>query len=130
MRSNLETFIQQWLASAGLTLHGQGISIRISPSLKDHTTGTIHIDLCAKSSDTEATMEDNQRPSPDKPSSQRPLSETFSPNTSLHSQRTLDGILGLTASYDQSGTLPRLLAENGGSLDVGTIQLPSGKLLH
>src|SRR6266851_3409989 len=130
MPSSLGTCTQLLLEYVGQDLVGQVIFEETKLSLNSHSIVITHTVSCARSSDTEATTEDNPKPSPCKTTSPSRSSLDFSPNTSLHSQPTFDGTVGLITSYDNAGGLQRLLDEKDGSLDVGMIQLPSGKRLH
>src|SRR5882724_2803079 len=128
MLLNLETCIQQWLVSAGLISDGPEISAEIKRSPNKYTTGIIHIDLCVKSLDTEATTEANLQPSPSRPTSPSQSSSNSSLNTSTLSLVIYDGTDGPTMNSRRLGSLLPLLEERGGSLEGVTIRLLNEKV--
>lgn len=129
-RLNLATFTQQLLEFVGPMLLGQVISDEIKILPNNHTIDITHTVSCAKSSATEATTADSQRPLANKLSYPKPSSETSSPNTFVRFPVISGGMHTLTINSDELETLLQLQAANVGSLDAETTQLPSGKRLH
>src|SRR6266705_2586516 len=122
MRSKAETCIQLWLEYAGQLLDGPETLKGISLSRKDHSTVTIHIDLCAKSSDMDQIMEANLPLSPCKPTSQSQSSLDSSQSIFARFPLISVGTDGPTINSNGLDTLLHLLDERDGSLEDVMIQ--------
>src|SRR5258708_36796934 len=107
--ANLETHILRLLASVGLTSNGLAYLKTIRISKNNLITDITLTVLCARSSDTEVTMEVNLRPSPPKPSSPKPSSEISSQSIFAPFHPTSGGMVGLTLSLEQLEALQRSL---------------------
>ncbi len=115
MQLTQEMCIQQWLEYAGLTLGGPVISSAIKALPNNPTTDTIHIDLCARSSDMVVTMEGRLKLYQLSPSSPSTSSKNSSPSTSEPSQPTSSGMRTLTLNSEDVGLLYRYLVGSASS---------------
>src|SRR6266403_4371044 len=82
--ANLETHIQQLLASVGLHSHGLATLKRIKGLQNPHTIDITLTVSCARNSDTDQTMEANPTPLPANPNSPSTSSKISNQNTSGH----------------------------------------------
>ncbi len=117
MRSSLETFTRLLLECVGRTLDGPVILDKIKLSLSSPSIATIRIDLCAKSSDTEATTEASLPPSQSKPPSQNQSSLDSNQSTSELSLLIYDGIGGPMIRFDHLVSLLHSVGVSVGSSD-------------
>src|SRR6266403_2867640 len=99
--ANLETHIQQLLASVGLHSHGLATLKRIKGLQNPHTIDITLTVSCARNSDTDQTMEANPTPSPANPNSPSTSSKISNQNISAHSLPIYIGKDGWILSYDE-----------------------------
>ncbi len=130
MRSSLETYIQQWLNSVGLTLAGPVYLDMTKTSPNILSIDITRIASCAKNSATAPTTGASPLPSPNNPASPSPSSNNSNQNTSPPSPLIDNGKSMLPRPYLESAILQLSQVVEGGSMaDEMTPPLSAKQLL-